>query len=198
MKKLWLVSALSLGLVLLAGCTTSKPVTITSSEDMMAIYNVSKAMTCTLDATSEEQTATSTMYFKDWMISQISKIVSEWVEYNDHALARDGKMYGWWDSYGDGWMYMDYDIDVEEEIWEFGEQEDWTVLKCSNWVKDNSVFNVPSDIEFTSLNDLFWGDEYYEEYSDEYNEEYTEENVGEVVEENVEEVVEENVEEVVE
>lgn len=201
MKKLWLVSALSLGAVLLAGCvTTSKPVTITSSDDMINLYNESKAMTCTLEATAEWESAVSTMYFKDWMISQTSKVVSEWEEYNDHALARDGMMYGWGDSYGDAGMYMEYEINVEEELGWFGELEEWTTLTCVKWVSDNSVFDLPSDIEFTSLNDLFWGDEYYdEEYSEEYNEENLEENIEEeVVEENVEEEVVEEVEEVVE
>ena len=190
MKKLWLVSALSLGAVLLAGCVnTSKPVTITSSEDMINLYNESKAMTCTLEATAEWESATSTMYFKDWMISQTSKVVSEWIEYNDHALARDGMMYGWWDSYGDAGMYMEYEINVEEELGWFGELEDWTTLTCVKWVKDNSVFDLPSNIEFTSLNDLFWSEESYEDYGDEYNDEYAEEYNEENIEENNEELV---------
>lgn len=201
MKKLWLISALSLGLVLLAWCTTSKPVKITSSEDMISLYNESKAMTCTLEASAEWETATSTMYFKDWMISQVSKVISEWIEYNDHALARDGKMYGWWDSYGDAWMYMEYDINIEDELEGFGELEEWTSLTCVKWVANNSVFDIPSDVEFTSLNDLFGNvDDYDVEYDEEYNEEINEENVEEenVEENNVEEVVEEQPEETVE
>ena len=196
MRKLWLVSALSLGLVLVAGCTTAKPVTITSSDDMIAIYNKWKAMTCTLTSTTDEWTATSTMYFKDWMISQVSSVTTDWETYNDYALARDGIMYGWWDSYGDGGMYLEYEMNIEDELGEFNELDDWSSLTCVNWVKDSSVFNKPADIEFTSLNDLFWGmEEYYEEYGDEYSEE---ENGEVVFEENSEENIEENVEAAVE
>ena len=183
MKKLWLVSALSLGALLLAGCvTTSKPVSITSSEDMINLYNESKAMTCTLEATEDWETATSTMYFKDWMISQTSKVVADWVEYNDHALARDGMMYGWGDSYGDAGMYLEYDMNVEEELGEFGELDDGTTLTCVKWVKDTSVFDVPTNVEFNSINDLFGIDETYDELAEEYNE--ADENNEVVVETN--------------
>ena len=199
MKKLWLISALSLGLVVLAWCTTSKPVTITSSDDMANLYNESKEMTCTLSFADEEWSATYTMYFKDWMISQLSKeVTADWEEYNDYALARDGMMYGWWDSYWDGWMYLEYEMDIADEFWElYDSLGDTETLTCVKWVKDESVFEKPANIEFSSLNDLFWGieEEYYDE---EDNGEYVEENSevemdNEVAEENnevVDEVIE--------
>jgi len=195
MKKLWLISVLSLGLVVFAWCTTNKPVTITSGEDMVNLYNGSKAMTCTLNFSDEDWDANYSMYFKDWMISQVSKRVnSDGEEFVDYALARDGMMYGWWDSYGDAWMYLEYEMDIESELWDlYDSLEGEDKLTCVKWVKDNSVFNKPANIEFASLNDLFWGIEYDEEYGEEYGE-LEEDN--EVVEENVE--VEAEAEEVTE
>lgn len=196
MKKLSLISALSLGLVVLAWCTTSKPVAITSSDDMVNLYNESKAMTCTMEFADEEWSAVYTMYFKNWMIYQLSKEkTADWEEYTDSALARDGMMYGWWDSYWDAWMYLEYEMDIEEELSElYNSLEDSGSLSCVKWVKDDSVFDKPSNVEFTSLSDIFWSIDYDEEYyGDEYSEEPFEENSEEnVVEENNEEVVLEN------
>ena len=195
MKKLSLISALSLGLVVLAWCTTSKPVAITSSDDRVNLYNESKAMTCTMKTVTDGNTIESTIYFKDWMIEESSvTTTSDWEISKDYALARDGMMYGWWDSYWDGWVFLEYDMDIEEELWDFVGVEEGETLTCTKWVKDASIFDKPADIEFVSINDLFWNIDYDEEYyGDEYSEEPFEENSEEnVVEENNEEVVLEN------
>lgn len=199
MKKLWLVSALSLGLVLLAGCTTNKPVTISNGDEMLEFYNNTKEMTCTLNVVDEEEwEALLYMYFKDWMLSQTSKITTlDGEVYNDYAIARDGVTYWWGDQYGENWISYEEDIDVADIIWDFGEVEEWTTVTCVKWVKDDSVFNVPSDVEFISANDLFGGslDGYYYDELEGWDE-YYEENME--VEENNEEVAEGNVEEVTE
>jgi len=200
MKKLWLVSALSLGLILLAWCTTNKPVTIKNSDDMLAFYNNNKEMTCTMNIVDEEEwEAELYMYFKDWMLSQTSKITTlDWEVYNDFAVAKNWTTYWWWDSYGENWLSYDEDIVVEDIIWDFWDIEEWTTVTCVKWVKDNSVFDVPSDKEFISANDLFsWtlDDYYYDEYVEDWDE-YVED--GAIVEENNEWVIEETIEEVTE
>ena len=198
MKKLWLVSALSLGLVLLAGCTpaTQNAVEITSSEDMITMYNDTNAITCYLNYSDGEEQWTSTMYIKDGMISQETKSTVDWQDATMYTVARDGKMYVWGNVYGEWvWMSVTYDIDVNEELAGFDEVDENTTVKCAKGVKSDDVFNLPNDIEFTSMDDLLtiW-DEYIEDEeieNIEVNEEQpTEENVEEVVEETVEEVTE--------
>jgi len=204
MKKLWLVSALSLGLVLLAGCnttTTQTPVTITSSEDMISFYNEAKDVTCVLNYDSWEEQGVSTIYIKDWMIKQDTKSTVGEDSLSMYTLARDNQMYVWWDIYWEGvWFYASYDLNVEEELSAFDEMDEYTKISCTKGVKDDSVFTLPSDIEFTSMDE--WLDTEYDEglweYENETYEEYVEEeNNEEVVEENVEEenVAEEVVEE---
>lgn len=212
MKKLWLVSALSLGLVLLAGCNTTStqtPVEITSTEQLMSMYNETKAITCNITYSDEEEEWTSVMYIKDGMISQETKSTMEWEEATMYTMAKDGKMYVWWSVYGEGvWMSATYELDLEEELQWFDEVDDNTKVTCTKGVKNNSAFNLPSDIEFTSMDDLFGYDlEDYEYDESDLNEEFNwveanegndeaEENIeNEVAEENG--VVEENVEEVV-
>ena len=198
MKKLWLVSALSLGLVLLAGCTpaTQNAVEITSSEDMITMYNDTNAITCYLNYSDGKEEWTSTMYIKDGMISQETKSTVDWQDATMYTVARDGKMYVWGNLYGEWvWMSVTYDIDVNEELAGFDEVDENTTVKCTKGVKSDSVFDLPNDIEFTSMDDLLtiW-DEYIEDEeieNIEVNEEQpTEENVEEVVEETVEEVTE--------
>lgn len=207
MKKLWLVSALSLGLILLAGCTpaTQNSVEITSSKDMISMYNESKALTCNLTYESENEQWTSVMYIKDGMISQETTTNLEWEEATMYTLAKDGRMYVWGNVYGEGvWMSASYELDLEEELWWYDEISEDTKVTCVKWVKNNSVFDLPTDVEFTSMDEWLDYDEdaYYdyedEEYSDlvddegndEGNEAVEEEVVGETDEENVEEVAE--------
>ena len=196
MKKLWLISALSLGLVLLAGCNTpSSQVTINSSADMIALYNESKAMTCTMSYSVDNESGTSTIYIKDSMIRQDTASNVDWEEITVYTLARDGKTYAWGNLYGENvWMYITYDMDVEEELTAFDELDSATKITCAAWVKDDSVFELPTDIEFTSMDDLYWGltDYYYEEYDETYNEE---EEISEVEETNEAEETNDEVEE---
>ena len=158
MKKLWLVSALSLGLLLLAGCNTvttqSGGVSIDSSDDMISMYNASKAITCNLSYDSEEEQWTSVMYIKDWMISQVTNSTMDWEDVTLYTLARDGKMYVWGNVYGEGvGMSASYEMDIEEELKWFDEVEEDTKVSCAKWVKDDSVFNLPTDVEFTSMDE---------------------------------------------
>lgn len=193
MKKLWLISVLSLGLVMLAGCSTNKPVTITNSDDMFAIYNESKAMTCTLTTSDEEQwDAVFVIYFKDGALSQSSKITTlDWEVYNDYAVAKDGVTYWWGDSYGENGFSLTEDVSVDDMIREFWDVEDWSTVTCVKWIKDNSVFDIPSNVEFISADDLFWDIDYYDDVDyldDEYDEYYNiEEETNEEVEEEVNE-----------
>jgi len=195
MKKLWLVSALSLGLVLLAGCNNTTPaqnlVEVTSAEDMMSMYNESKSITCNMDYSNGEET--STIYIKDDMISQ--EIISnvEWEEGTLYRIARDGKMYIWGSVYGENvWISTSYEVDMEEELWWFDEMDDSIKVSCAKWVKNNSVFDLPTDVEFTSMDDLY---DYVDDYVDEYDYEYLDEENNEVEENNEEwnAEVEENV-----
>lgn len=197
MKKLWLVSALSLGLVLLAGCNTpatQTPVTITSSEEMISFYNEAKDVTCILNYDSWEEQGVSTIYIKDWMIKQDTVSTVGEDSLSMYTLAKDNQMYVWWDIYWEGvWFYASYELNVEEELLAFDEMDEYTSIACTKGVKDNSVFALPTNVEFTSMDDWLESD-YDEEYDEEYNEEYNEEENYE--EENYEEeVVEENVEE---
>ena len=207
MKKLWLVSALSLGLFLLAGCNTpSNQVTINSSDDMISMYNDTNAITCYLDYSDGEEQWTSTMYIKDGMISQETKSTVDWQDATMYTVARDGKMYVWGNLYGEWvWMSVTYDVDINEELAWFDEiDEESTTVKCAKGVKSDSVFDLPNDIEFTSMDDLLtiW-DEYIEDEEIENiegsEEQPVEENNEEVVdEENAEWNVEENIEETAE
>jgi hypothetical protein len=192
MKKLWLVSALSLGLVLLAGCNTpTSQVTINSSDDMISMYEDAHAITCNLAYSDWVEEWTSVMYIKDGMISQETKSTSDWEEVTMYTVAKDGKMYVWGNVYGEwGWMSVTYDMDINEELQWFDDVDENTTVKCSKGVKSDSVFELPTNIEFTSMDDLlnYWDDTYYE----------VEENVEDIAEEINEEVTEEVTEEVAE
>lgn len=190
MKKLWLVSALSLGLVLLAGCNTpSNQVTINSSNDMISMYEDTHAITCNLAYSDWVEEWTSVMYIKDGMISQETKSTSDWEEVTMYTVAKDGKMYVWGNVYWEGvGMSVTYDMDINEELQWFDEVDENTTVKCSKGVKSDSVFELPTNIEFTSMDDLlnYWDDTYYE----------VEEDVEDIAEEINEEVTEEVAEEV--
>lgn len=192
MKKLGLISALSLGLLVLAGCTLGNKPQEWSS-DVMAVYNESKEMTCTLTYTSESEEWTSIIYVKDWMMKQDTTATVDWEEYTIYTLARDGKMYMWWDMYGEtAWFSMTYDIDIKEELGSFEDMEEGTTVSCVKWVKKNSVFDLPKDIEFQSMDDLYSDIELNVEWDEMDNNELVEEAIEEVVEqEPVEEIVEE-------
>lgn len=194
MKKLWLISVLALGLVFVAGCTTTQK----GSSDVMAVYNEAKEMTCTLTYTSDVEEWTSIIYVKDGMIKQDTKATLDGEEYAIYTLARDDKMYMWGDIYGeDAGFVVDYDLDVEEELWAFDEMEDGTTISCVKWVKKDSVFDLPSNISFGSTDNLLdLGEEDLLDLSEEVAEETIEE-AEEVVEEAAEEATEE-VEEVAE
>ena len=192
MKKLWLVSALSLGLVLLAGCNTpTSQVTINSSDDMISMYEDAYAITCNLAYSDWVEEWTSVMYIKDGMISQETKSTSDWEEVTMYTVAKDGKMYVWGNVYGEWvWMSVTYDMDINEELQWFDDVDENTTVKCSKGVKSDSVFELPTNIEFTSMDDLlnYWDDTYYE----------VEENVEDIAEEINEVVTEEVAEEVAE
>ena len=210
MKKLWLISALSLGLVFVAGCTLGTQQTEWSS-DVMWVYKQAWEMTCIMTYNSELEEGTSTIYVKDDMIKQDTTATVDGETYTISTLARDGKMYMWWDMYGDmAGFSMTYDIDVEEELGSFEDMDENTTISCTKWVKKNSVFDLPKDIEFTSMDDLGdlydldleWDDMIIEEGDEvaevveEANE--VEEAIQEETVETTEEVVEEVAEEVVE
>jgi len=174
MKKLWLISALSLGLLLLAGCNNSSSVTINSSDDLISLYNSKNAITCNVDFSVEDAQATSTLYAKDWVIAVNIKSIVDWNVGAESYLMKDDKIYAWGDYYWDGiGLYNTYEFDFIEELKWFVPTDENTVLKCSKWIKDNSVFNLPSNIQFASV------DEYVDYEEDEYNNEYDEEYVNE-------------------
>lgn len=212
MKKLWLISALSLGLLFVSGCTLGTQQSEWSS-DVMWVYKEAWEMTCVMTYNSELEQWTSTIYVKDGMIKQETTATVDGETYTVYTLGRDGKMYMWWDMYGEmAGFSMTYDIDVEEELGSFEDMDEDTTISCTKWVKKNSVFDLPKDIEFSSMDDLAglyddvnleWDDTINEEFNGVVEEEVVaEEPVAEepVVEENVveEEAVEEVAEEVIE
>ena len=69
MKKLWLISALSLGLVFVAGCTLGTQQSEWSS-DVMWVYKQAEEMTCIMTYSAEMEEWTSTIYVKNGMIKQ--------------------------------------------------------------------------------------------------------------------------------
>jgi len=171
MKKLWLVSALSLGLVLLAGCNAGRPsqttenpdnkqmtqtsaASITNSDDIISLYNESNAITCIIRST--DNTESATMYIKDWMITQrIESLYDEWENIVMTELVRDGMSYIWWDLYEDWfWTSATFEAGLEEALQWFDRILSEAETTCTKWVEDDSVFNLPADIEFTSVDDL--------------------------------------------
>jgi len=151
MKKLWLTATLALGLVLLAWCT---PTTQQWSSDVLAVYNESQAMTCNLTYTAEWEEWTAVLYVKDGMIREDTVATVDWEEYSISTLARDGKMYMWWDIYeNNAWFTFDYEVNMEDELWNFTDLDEWTTISCVNGVKKSSVFNVPNWISFSSVDD---------------------------------------------
>lgn len=200
MKKLWLFSVLSLGLIFVAGCTVGTQQNAWS-DDVMWVYEAwDWEMTCVLTYTSELEEGTSTIYVKGKMMKQETTATIEWEEYNISTLARDGKMYMWWDMYGEmAGFSMTYEINVAEELSSFQNLDDGTTINCTKGVKKSSVFDLPKDINFESMDSLNSLIDLDVEWDDEINLlDETEEVVDEIAEEaeNVEEVVEETAEEV--
>lgn len=186
MKKLWLISAMSLGLVLFAGCSqVSTPVTINNSQDVIDLYNEANTITCVMNYDSNDEQWVSNIYIDKWMIRQ-DTTSTVWDDVlSMHTLARDGRMYVWWDLYWDDmWYSVSYDLDIIWELSAFDEMDEYTSMTCTKGVKDDSVFVLPNNLEFTSMDDFLNEDEYY----------WDEEVLG--LEWEVEEVVEEVNEEV--
>jgi len=185
MKKLWLVSALSLGLVLLAGCTPAaqKSVTITNSEEMISFYNDAKSVTCVLNYDDGEEKWVSTIYINNSMIKQDTVSLLGEDSLSVYTLARDGQMYIRWDIYWDGvWFNASYELDIEGELSAFDEMDGYTTsITCTKGVKDTSVFAIPTDVEFTSMDE--WLDSEYDEWLVELDEEVNEWAIEELVEE---------------
>lgn len=152
MKKFGVFSILTLGLILVAGCTLTQ--NQEWSSDVMAVYNQSNAMTCNITYTAEWEEWTAVLYVKDGMIREDTTATVDWEEYSISTLAKDGKMYMWWDIYEDNAGFtFDYDLDMNEELSSFTELDEWTTISCVNGVKKSSVFNVPNNVEFSSMND---------------------------------------------
>ncbi len=199
MKKIGVISALALGIVLVSGCTNKA--TQNGSSDVMSVYkDWNGEMTCTLTYTSEDEAGTSVIYVKNGMMKQDTTAQFEWEEYTIYSLAKDGTMYMWWDMYGNGdtaWFSMTYDFNLETELSTLDDEEEWTTISCVKGVKKDSVFNLPN-IEFTSMDelsdldvDLWGGDENIPDEADTpVVEEENEEEVQEAVEETVEEIAE--------
>lgn len=167
MKKLWLISALSLGLVVLSWCNNvnQHSVEVKSSDDMVSMYSESNALTCNLSYSEWEGEGTSVMYIKDGMISQVTKSNDNGEDMVMYTLAKDGKMYVWWNVYGEWvWMSASYDVNLEEEFKWFDEVAEDTKVSCAKWVKDNSVFDLPKDVEFTSMDEWLDYDYDYEDW----------------------------------
>ena len=162
MKRLWLLYVIALGTVFFAGCTTDTPTKISSANEMISFYEESNAMTCTLtDFDEKEWEAVLTMYFKNGMFSQVLKITDlGWKIHNDYRVAKNGMKYFRWDYYnGDGFSY-DEDLDINSNIKEFFDWiGEWFVVLCKKWVSDLSVFDIPTTVNFSSIEDFFWRNE---------------------------------------
>lgn len=206
MKKLWLFSVLSVGLILLSGCSLKwTPSQTAWSDDVMWVYKEAWEMTCLMTYKSDLEEWTSTIYVKDGMIKQETSATIDGEDYSISTLARDGKMYMWWDMYGEeAGFSMTYNINIEEELGSFEDLDENTTISCTKWVKKNSVFDLPKNIEFSSMDDLGdlmdldleWDDMLIEE-GDEVAEVVEEANeVEEAIQEETAGVSEEAVEEV--
>ena len=194
MKKLWLISTLSLGLVFVAGCTIGQK----GSSDVMSVYNESNEMTCTLSYSSDIEEWKSTIYIKDNMFRQDMQWNYNWEDYAMYSIAKDGKLYTWWDIYGDIGIVEDYELDIDDLLWAFEDIDDNTTISCVKGVRKSSVFDLPKDVSFDSADDLFelWDEDLLgltEELGDEdiANEEVVNEEVADEAEVNEEAVAEE-------
>lgn len=89
-----------------------------------------------------------TEYIVDWNVASIG-----WAF---NMIATNTWMYLRWWPYKEGkWVFQPHEL--EEDVWEhyiWSESKVmalWTPLKCSVWVADRSVFNLPSNVEFLSI-----------------------------------------------
>ena len=75
-------------------------------------------------------------------------------------------------------MSATYEINIEEELQWFDEVDENTKVSCAKGIKDDSVFNLPTNIEFTSMDEWlnYAGDEEISLEWDEENSEIVEDN----------------------
>ena len=154
MKKLGIYSMLALGLVLLAGCDNQT--TSVKLSELSDFYSNNHTMTCKVTQEIDWINSSFVIATKDNMLRQDIIQTYEWETYHISELIKDWVAYAWWDDYGENiWVSMAYDM----EIWDTFKLSDEditddTVLTCIKWVNDLDIFELPSDIEFTSMDDL--------------------------------------------
>lgn len=124
--------------------------------DMLSLYESYHELTCDMTYTAADEDRTYRFYIKDDMIRQDIPYNMMWQETMSYSLFKDGHMYQWWDAFWEKeWFSVAYDFDIQTILTGLISNGDWIIISCMGLVSDPSVFDVPSDIEFTSMGNTF-------------------------------------------
>ena len=131
-----------------------KDVPYSTTEEIMAIYNKNKALTCEVSYyESADDHGSWMIYVKDNKLRENYKIYKEW---NLSALLKNNKLYIRWDALWT-WMWMVADVDSTalEELEAMLEDDTYTFKNCNEAVKNINAFEIPSNVKFKTLGDWF-------------------------------------------
>ena len=180
MKKFTLIFALVFSLFLFVGCSksngtenvnewndisweTSVETNIEKDEniksnwwDIVELYKNWWKLTCKMEAVEEELWKVFATLYVDGDKSFIeTSFTLEWQDMNLYALTRDGKTYTWWDMYWDWFgLVVVAENTIEEQLADYDAEDEDIEMECESGVKWAN-FDVPSDIEFSDLSDLY-------------------------------------------
>ena len=120
--------------------------------DMLSLYEANHELTCDMTYTAADEDRTYRFYIKDDMIRQDMPYNMMWQESMSYSLFRDGYMYQWWEAFWEKeWFSVAYDFDIQTILTGLISNGDWNTISCMTDVTDDSVFDIPSDIEFNSF-----------------------------------------------
>ena len=84
-----------------------------------------------------------------------SEFTADGQDMSMYVLNRDGKTYTWWDMYWEWFGFvMDAEESVESQISSYDAESESIKMDCKSSVEWN-VFDIPSDIDFSDLNNLY-------------------------------------------
>ena len=121
-----------------------------SDSEILSLYNKNKELTCDVyyyDAT--EGYGSGVLYIKDNKFRENLSTNKEWKSY---IIFKNNTLYMWWDEI---WTWkglsVEYETTAKEELDALLDDDAYTFKNCKSSVQSDSVFTLPSNINFVSM-----------------------------------------------
>jgi len=186
MKKYIYLTALLLSIsVMLTACTTKKDQKVEEivenensevtaitedgeenlSGNIFDLVNLNKSIKCTFKSETEDGAASGVTYVADGKTKTEFEIKNEEMEMKSYSVSDGDWMYTWTSENNQGTKMnlnemqdmADENIEEETEEIEYTNQTQDFDYKCTPWSVDNSVFELPENIEFMDLSEMMKG-----------------------------------------